>query len=413
MRLNRPAAAPLDAGRADGDGDLVQRTVVGHRDPGRWYALGAFAAVAAVAFLVMAAVSPHLPVASGPHLAPPFTGPSWLRGWAQWDSGWYFRIATQGYSYVPGQQSSVAFFPAYPALMAGIAVVVGHAYVVGIGISLVAGATVAVLFFTWMRARMAPAAAWTALAAFLLFPYAFFVYGVVYADALFVAAVLAAFLLLEADRPVLAGLVGAVATAARPIGVVLIIALVVRAVERRGALRPIGEGLVDWRRMRWADGGVLLSLLGLVAWCLYLWHRVGDPLAFITAQKAWDQGAGPRTWLKFQFFRDVADIRSPRAWVLFMAHPVLTLAAACLIPRVFRRFGVGYGVFTLLLIGLSAVSTKNFFGMARYLLAAFPCFAVLGEALVERPGLRRWALPASGAGLLALTAVFGTGYYLS
>jgi hypothetical protein len=99
--------------------------------------------------------------------------------------------------------------------------------------------------------------------------------------------------------------------------------------------------------------------------------------------------------------------------VLFMAHPVLTIAFACLLPRVFRRFGVGYGVYAAALIGLSALSTKNFFGMARYLLAAFPIFAVLGELLVERPGLRRVVLSASGVGLVVLTAVFGTGYYLS
>jgi hypothetical protein len=96
-----------------------------------------------------------------------------------------------------------------------------------------------------------------------------------------------------------------------------------------------------------------------------------------------------------------------------MAHPALTVAAACLLPRVFRRFGVGYGVYATLLIGVSALSTKNFFGMARYLLAAFPVFAVLGELLAERPGLRRLYLPASALGLVALTAVFGTGYYLS
>jgi len=114
-----------------------------------------------------------------------------------------------------------------------------------------------------------------------------------------------------------------------------------------------------------------------------------------------------------QVFRDVADLRIPGAWILFMAHPVLTVAAACLLPRVFRRFGAGYGVYTALLVGLSALSTKNFFGMARYLLAAFPLFAVVGELLAERPALRRLALPASGAGLVVLTAVFGTGYYLS
>jgi hypothetical protein len=403
MLSNRPAPAGLEA----------QEKTAPDRGPAAWHALAAFLAVAAALYLVMGAIAPHLRAASGPHLSPPFTGPSWLRGWAQWDSGWYYRIATKGYSYVPGQQSSVAFFPAYPLVVAILAVAVGHTYIVGIVVTLAAGAAVAVLLFTWLRARLAPAAAWTALAAFLLFPYAFFLYGTVYADALFIAAVLASFLLLEADHPVLAGLAGAVATAARPIGVVLVVGLVVRAVERRGALRPPGGGLVDRRRVRAADAGVLLSVLGLAAWCVYLWNRFGDPLAFVSAQHAWGQGAGPATWLKFQFFHDVADLRSPRAWVLFMAHPVLTAAAACLLPRVFRRFGAGYGIYTLLLIGVSAVSTKNFFGMARYLLAAFPCFAVAGELLVERPALRRWAIPASGAGLLALTAVFGTGYYLS
>jgi len=175
----------------------------------------------------------------------------------------------------------------------------------------------------------------------------------------------------------------------------------------------VRPAVFDLRRLRPADAGVLLSLAGLGAWCVYLWSRFGDPFAFATAQAAWHQGAGPSTWLKVQFFRDVADLRSPGAWLLFMAHPALTVAAACLVPRVFRRFGVGYGVYVTLLIGLSALSTKNFFGMARYLLAAFPCFAVAGELLVGRAALRRVVLAASGVGLVALTAVFGTGYYLS
>ena len=372
-----------------------------------------FFGVAAVLFLVMGAVAPHLPEASGPRLAPPFTGPAWLAGWAQWDSGWYHEIASDGYSFVAGQQSTIAFFPAYPVVMRAADLVVGETYVAGIVVTLLAGAAVAALFATWLRSRLSPPAAWAALLALLLFPYAFYLYGVVYADALFIAALLGAFLLLEADRPFLAGLAGAVATAARPVGVVLVIALAVRALERRGAFERSDTRRFDWRKARWADAGVLVSVLGLVAWCLYLWSRFDDPFAFAGAQAAWDQGAGPETWLKVQFFRDIADLRSPRAWILFMAHPVLTVAGACLVPRVFRRFGVGYGVYVALLVGLSALSTKNFFGMARYLLAAFPIFAVAGELLVERPGLRRVAVPAGGVGLVVLTAIFGTGYYLS
>ncbi len=408
MLSNRPAPARLSPPGAPAEAG----------QPRAWQAAAAFLGIATVLFIVMGAVSPHLPEASGPHLAPPFTGPSWLAGWAQWDSGWYHEIASKGYSYVAGRQSSVAFFPAYPLAVRAARVIVGNAYVAGIVVTLLSGAGVAALLTTWLRTRVSPAAAWAALFAFLLYPYAFYLYGVVYADALFIAALLGAFLLLEADRPLLAGLAGVVATAARPLGFVLVVGLAVRALERRGVFRR-QEGptalarRIDWRRVRPADAGVLLAVLGLVAWCLYLWSRFGDPFAFVTAQAAWDQGAGPETWLKLQFFRDVADLSSPRAWVLFMAHPVLTVAAACLVPRVFRRFGAGYGIYTALLIGLSALSTKNFFGMARYLLAAFPIFAVLGELLVERPAVRRVLLPASGVGLVVLAAVFGTGYYLS
>jgi hypothetical protein len=408
MLSNRPATArvvPTDIDEAGGRSVDLRRALV------------AFAVCAGVAYAVMALVVPHLPKPNDGVL-PPFTGPSWLKGWAQWDSGWYHGIATEGYSYVPGRQSSIAFFPAYPLLVRPVAGLIGDAYVAGILVTFVAGAGVAVLFFAWLRDRLSPAAAWTALAAFLLYPYAFYLYGVVYADAVFVAALLAAFLLLEADHPWLAGVAGAVATAARPLGPVVVVGLVLRALDRRGALWPAAEPdgrrrLLDVHLVRPSDLGVLVSLLGLAAWCAYLWARFDDPLAFLTNQEAWHQGAGPATWFKVQFFKDVVHVGHPLAWLVFVAHAVLTVAALALLPRVFRRFGLGYGVYTALLIGVASLSTKNFFGMARYLLAAFPCFAVLGELLAERPALRRLALPVGGAGLLVLTAVFGTGHYVS
>ncbi|MBA3956074.1 MAG: hypothetical protein H0X58_05350 [Acidimicrobiia bacterium] len=67
----------------------------------------------------------------------------------------------------------------------------------------------------------------------------------------------------------------------------------------------------------------------------------------------------------------------------YLAHPLLTIAGFALLPRVFRRFGYGYGTYALLVIGLSCLGTKNFFGMARYVMAAFPCFAVAGDLLAS------------------------------
>ena len=184
------------------------------------------AGVVAALFAVSAAAVAFVPPYSGP--GPLYTGPGWLSGWAQWDSGWYQFIADHGYTYTPGQQGPVAFFPAYPLLMRAVAVAVGNVFVAGILVTVASGVGATVLFWKWVSDRLSPPAAWTSLLLFVLFPYAFFLFGAVYADALFVVAVLGAFTLLERDRPWLAGAVGAVATAARPIGAVLVIALVVR-----------------------------------------------------------------------------------------------------------------------------------------------------------------------------------------
>ncbi|MDP8938663.1 MAG: hypothetical protein M3O23_13210 [Actinomycetota bacterium] len=370
----------------------------GRTSPSIRPALALAGAVTAALFVVSAVAVAFIPHYDGP--SPLYTGPGWLRGWAQWDSGWYQYIADHGYSYTPGQQGPVAFFPAYPLLMRAVDFVVGNVFVAGILVTAASGIGAAVLFWRWVQERLDRPAAWTALLLFVLFPYAFFLFGAVYADALFVVAVLGAFTLVERDRPWLAGLAGAVATAARPIGVVLIVALVVRVLERG-------------QRPTWRSAGVLLSGLGLGAFSVYLWVRFGDPLAFGTIQEAWDQEAGPETWLKFRFFRDVVDIGSPLPWVAYMSHPVLTVVGLALVPGVFRRFGKAYGVFCLLLIGLSALGTKNFFGMSRYVMAAFPCFAVAGEWVAARPRLRTLVPAVSGLGLVVLTAAYSRGYYLS
>ena len=122
------------------------------------------------------------------------------------------------------------------------------------------GLGASVLFFAWTRDRFDDATARTALLVLLLYPYAWFIFGAVYGDALFLVAAIGAFVLFERGHPVLAGLAGAVATATRPVGLAVVVGLVVLTIARRGGLR-------NWRALRPADAGVLLSFAGLGAWC--------------------------------------------------------------------------------------------------------------------------------------------------
>jgi hypothetical protein len=84
-----------------------------------------------------------------------------------------------------------------------------------------------------------------------------------------------------------------------------------------------------------------------------------------------------------------------------------------LVPGVFRRFGRAYGVFALLVVAGSALSTRDFTGVARYVLGAFPCFAVAGDVLADRPAVARVVLGVSAALLAFFTALHARNMLIS
>lgn len=355
-----------------------------------------------------------------------FPGSSLLAGWVHYDAGWYRDIALNGYVLKPGQQSNVAFFPAYPLAMRGLAPVLGSAYAAGIALTFLCGLAAVVLFDRWCSARLDERARRLAVVSLLLYPYVWYLVGAVYADALFLVACLAAFTLLEEDHPVLAGLAGALASAARPTGPALVLGLVVRRIEQRGALRtttrtfrgrtvilPCG---VDRRRLRPADAGVLLAGLGFAAYSGYLWARFGDPFLFDSVQRYWDQGSGPATWFKTDLIGTILwHLGGNERYVAgCLLQGSLLVGGLALVPRVRRRAGWGYATLTFLLLAIPLVGSKDFQGTGRYLLAAFPLFAVVGAELAGTTPARRTAvLGVSAAALLLWSHLFARGYYVA
>ena len=130
-----------------------------------------------------------------------FSGPRVLGGWIHWDGEWYKRIAQDGYFFSIDVQSSAAFFPAYPLLLRGLSALGGDPAVWGIAVTVVCGAAISVLFPDWCRRMGLGHAAPLAIAAMLLWPYAWFLFGAVYSDAMFIAFALASFVMIERDRP--------------------------------------------------------------------------------------------------------------------------------------------------------------------------------------------------------------------
>ena len=123
-------------------------------------------------------------------------------------------------------------------------------------------------------------------------------------------------------------------------------------------------------------------------------------------------GPGLAVWLKFDFFSSIVHDPVTR-WVPFAIQALLCGAFAAAIPAVSRRFGRGYAIYAAAAVAVPAVSTGDFMGTGRYLLAAFPVFALLGPRLanVRRP---RWAYFGISSVALGLgTSLFATGHLLT
>src|SRR5262249_17323589 len=140
--------------------------------------------------------------------------------------------------------------------------------------------------------------------------------------------------------------------------------------------------------------------------------RFGNPMVFSTALAAWNKGQGWQTWVK----RDAwFHVTHPRGYLpqTIAINFVSTLLIWSLVPRVVRRFGWGYGAYSIVVLALPTVTTNDFVSMGRYVLAAFPCYAAAGELLAVRPRLAPVVLATCGLLLVVLTSFFARWFYLS
>lgn len=371
----------------------------------------AFAAAALLAAVVLTLSIDHLGLTDDPPPGLVFADQPWWSGWVRFDAGWYRQIAVEGYSYTAGEQSTVAFFPTYPLLVRLVAKGPfaspgGEAYAAGIAVTLASGLAALTLFARWCRRWLDGREAWVALGCLMVWPFAFFLYGAMYSDALYLALAIGAFLLLERDRPLEAGLVGALATATRVVGPALVVGLLWRGWER--------SRLPEARLPRWWAPALALSAGGVLAYCVFLGVRFDAPFAFVdqTGVPGWDQAAGPKTWFKIRFVEEMIETTGSIR-LRNLSHLAALVTALAFVPTVVRRFGRGYGAYAALVLVVPALSSKNFLGLGRYALAAFPIFAAAGIVLAARPRWRWAALGGSAACLVVTTSFFARGFYIS
>lgn len=314
--------------------------------------------------------------------------------WARWDSDWYLRIAEEGYAAAPS--STPAFFPLYPAAVAVLGrLLLGHYVLAGVLVSLAACLAAFVLLHRLALPRLGEDGARRAVLYLALFPTALFLQAV-YAESLYLALALAAFLLAERGRWLGAGAAAGLALLTRPVGIALLPALLVLAWRAEDRTRALAAPVVA------AAVGALYPLL------LAIW--IGEPFAFLRAQEGiWERHLSPLGPLGGLWEGTAALFRDDgsRALALNAQQLAFALVFVALAVVAWRAFGAAYGVFAAasLALPLSVPSERwPLLSLPRFGLVVFPLVLALALVGGRRRGAHE-AIVAVSALLLGLFVV--------
>ena len=317
-------------------------------------------------------------VLHGPH--PSFVH-SLLPAWNRWDTVWYTDIAQRGYGWKKAVGTGpAAFFPLFPLLIhLGTSITHRSALTVAMLVSNICflGALVYLYRLATWETNCEVAA--RTILYIAIFPTALFFFAG-YTESLFLLLTVASFYHLRRRDWLLAGMFGALASATRVTGVLLVLPFLYQYARSknfspRAMLVP---GLA----------GILLVPCGLLAFMAYLQVTLGDPLAFDHYQAAWQKVFTFRLWSGFvESFREILIIQPQASF--FQAHNIInvTLGALFLIwtalasrrlPAAYTIYLIAFWLVTLTSPALAGGYPVPLISLSRYVLTLFPIFLYLG-----------------------------------
>jgi hypothetical protein len=318
-----------------------------------------------------------------------------LNALGRWDAGFYLSIARDGYSFEPDARSNVAFAPLLPLLMRTLAAAVGRSdddalLAAGILVSNVALVLAIVALAELGRDETDAPSAKRAAFYLLVFPTTIFL-STVYPASLFIAAGAGSLVAARRGRWWWAGAFAALGALARPFGAVLVVPLAVEWALGGRAIR------------RWDALALGIPLVAFAGWAAYLYRLSGDPLLFLTAQRAFGRRAAP-PWEGIQGLFDPAQYGSP--WIVLATFA----AMAALVALSWRSLRPATATCATVLL-LATASSGTLTSFPRYALEIFPAFLVLGALGRDRRLHLAYVCAATVLAAL-LTAMFAAWYWI-
>jgi Gpi18-like mannosyltransferase len=298
-----------------------------------------------------------------------------VQSWERWDSYHFVEIATKGYDVA----YRTAFFPLFPFLEAGLAVLLHDPFVAGLLISNLAGLGMLVVLYRLVAEDFDGELADRTVLYLSVFPTAFF-FAAAYNESLFLFLALLSFYSIRREQWWLAGLFGFFASLTRSAGLFLLVPFLYEYLrQHRFHLKKTRIDVL---------GGLGIPA-GLGAFAFYCYIRFHDALAFSHAQQSsWLRDIhGP--WhgmldslllilhgnvLTFDSIHNVIDLS---AGLFMLILVVLCFGGPWRFPREMWAYALYAAISYLFILLFPVAGGFPLSALSRYVLEVFPAFLVL------------------------------------
>lgn len=217
---------------------------------------------------------------------------------SKYDTSWYKTIIEEGYFKQPllgdhQDAANWAFFPLYPLLMK-----ISH-YILPINYDILAfiinsiflllAMFFAIKYILLTRGDIVQAYVFVILMTFGVYN---FYFSILYTESLFIFFVITFFYCLKCKKYLWMGIIGALASATRNMGVMLVFPVIVQFIEdyfktNKFSIKGFFINLFNNHKFIL---GIMMIPAGLFSYMLYLYLWVGDSMAFVHIQRAWGRG---------------------------------------------------------------------------------------------------------------------------
>lgn len=320
-----------------------------------------------------------------------YASKNFFGNFANWDGRYYLTIAEFGYT----KDLYYAFFPGYPIVIKSLTFITHNFLTSAIFINVVSSFFSIFIFYKLISLDFNKQIAIKGVYALLLFPASFYLF-MVYSEALFLLLTLLTFYFFKKENFLLSTIFAFVAAVTRPVGLVLIFSLFFQIILNRG-----------FNKKNWI---FILSPIGFLFYCLFLYIQIGDPIYFLKVQSGWNRVIG-FPWIGF--WQAIYNIFQPGFItqyyyvlfdLLFTSFGLgMTFRSLRFLPRIYCFYAIGSIMIPLF--------TSNLSSMSRFLLPIFPIFILV--ALFKNRFVQIVYYSVSLTLLLIMATLFFNGYWVS